>query len=73
MIDVGAKYGKHVQCKLGYEELDTQQHFLQCPKIDGIDPMVSGKTYDHAYLFSSQVEEQFIIVGVLAAKFKRRK
>ena len=28
MVDVGANYGKPVQCKLGCEELDTQQHLL---------------------------------------------
>jgi hypothetical protein len=73
MVDVGANYGKPGKCKLGCEELDTQQHLLNCPKIDGSDLIQVGKTYDYEDLFSSQVEEQLVITSVLAAKFKRRK
>ena len=73
MVDVGANYGKPVQCKLGCEELDTQQHLLNCPKIDGSDLIQVGKTYDFEDLFFRQVEEQLMVANVLAAKFKRRK
>ena len=73
MIDVGANYGKTVQCKLGCEELDTQQHLLNCPKLEENDVIATGKTYEYEDLFSSQVEEQLVIASVLSQKFKRRK
>ena len=73
MIDVGANYGKTVQCKLGCEELDTQQHLLNCPKLEENDVIATGKTYEYEDLFSSQVEEELVIASVLSQKFKRRK
>ena len=77
MLDLGAnfpkKYEQKTRCKLGCDQLDSQQHLLKCPHLmdnELIDASDSGIYED---LFSSQVDKQMKIASILEAKFKLRK
>ena len=37
MLDVKANFSGNKNCKLGCEELDTQEHIMECPFLDDND------------------------------------
>ena len=77
MLDIGAnfsnKYSNKVKCKLGCEELDTQQHLLQCSRLSDNDLVQTNRIYKYDDLFSSQVEDQLAMASILTTKYKKRK
>jgi hypothetical protein len=77
MLDIGAnfsnKYRNKVKCKLGCEELDTQQHLLQCSRLSENDLVQTNRIYKYDDLFSSQVEDQLAMASILSTKYKKRK
>ena len=76
MIDVKANFGNmykgNMKCKLGCDEIDSQEHLLECPILDEKELSVVGGS-QYADLFSSQVEDQLRIASVLEERFSRRK
>ena len=77
MLYIGAnfsnKYSNKVNCKLGCDELDTQQHLLQCSRLSDNDLVQTNRSYKYNDLFSSQVEDQLAMASILSTKYKKRK
>ena len=76
MIDVKANFGNmnkgNINCKLGCDKVDSQEHLLECPFLNDNDlSEVNGAQYGD--LFSSQVEDQLRIASILEERFSRRK
>ena len=76
MLDVkanfGNKYKGDINCKLGCDEADSQEHLLDCPMLNDNDlTEVNSPKYED--LFSSKVEDQLRIALILEDRFSRRK
>ena len=77
MLDVKANFSNmypgNKNSKLGCEELDTQEHIMECPFLDDNDITVFNDEVVYSDIFSSQVEKQLKVASVLERRFSKRK
>ena len=77
MIDVKANFGNmykdNMNCKLGCDEVDSQEHLIECPILNDNDLTEVNGVAQYEDLFSSQVEDQLRIASIPEERFSRRK
>ena len=77
MLDLGAnfpkKYEGKTKCRLGCDQLDSQEHLLDCPHLIENEIIVASNEVVYEDLFSSEVHKQLKIAAILESKFRLRK
>ena len=75
MVEVRNNYGGSFQdmmCPLCKLEVDTQQHLLECKKLEERGEIVSSRI-NYCDIFSGKLEDKVNVARILQKKFKRRK
>ena len=74
MVDVKTNYGgRHTDdlCPLCRDEVDTQQHLLVCPHLDGAEVALRAPDYDD--LFREGVQPKIKISRIMQSRYAKRK
>ena len=68
MVDCNHYKNESLNCPLNCEKVDTQEHILECDKIDA-----NSISNNHSDLFSDNVEKQLNAAAILSERLKKRK
>ena len=75
MIEVRNNYSgsyPDLRCPLCKSEVDTQQHLLECKKLEKEGEIVSS-LINYCNIFNGKLEDKANVARILQAKFKLRK
>ena len=77
MLDLGAnfpkKYEEKTKCRLWCDQLDSQEHLLDCPHLIENEIIVASNEVVYEDLFSSELHKKMKIAAILDSKFRLRK